>query len=1852
MNRSLTIKMAVFLFVVAAAVLVWLYIVPGKSAPAHISVNPAFAEFVSSYSAGTLSSGSVVRLVFTREVVDSAMAGQTDTRTLFEFNPRIKGMVRWLDRRTVEFVPDGRWPSGKPIEVRFRLNRLMSVPEDLSVFTWSFRIMPQYMDVAVENVVPYAKTELTRMKIEGIVQTADYADAEDVMKSLRAVQDGNSLSVTWQHTEDGLQHSFTIEDVVRNEKGSRVIILTDGSPLGIDKKSEREVEIPPISDFKVMEVRVVQGASQHVLIRFSDPLDESQNLFGLLRLSGVGSLEYQIDRNLVRVYPSARQSGSTTLTIEAGIRNTLNKRLSATSTYNLNFEELKPAVRFTGKGTILPGSNGLILPFEAVNLKSVDVQIIRIFEDNILQFLQINNLDENQELRRVGKPVLRKTISLAETGVADLGKWNRFTLDLASYITPEPGALYQVQIGFRKSQSVYHCRESAEAEEPEYAFEEKVWNDETTYSYWDSYEMNTYDENYDWYQRDNPCHVSYYSGSRNIRKNILASDLGIIAKRGEDGNTVVIITDLKTTQPLSGVTVELYNYQQQILVKGTTGSDGKVVLQTTAVPFAVIAKQGAQRGYLKLSDGASLSLSNFDVSGQQVEKALKGYVYGERGVWRPGDSIYLTFVLEDKLKQLPPMHPVILELQNPSGQVVQRLVRTTSENGFYSFATATSGEAPTGTWTARVKAGGATFSQPIKIETVKPNRLKINLDLGRDKIKAPDTRIEGILTVNWLHGAPGRNLHAQFEVLLNQGSLTFLRYAGYQFNDPSQEYQPEIQQVFDGYTDTEGKASLKANLEATANPPALINAVFRGRVYEESGNFSTDQFTIPVYPYNSYVGLRLPEGDKTRNMLLTDTTHKVDIVTVDADGNPVSRDHLRITLYKLTWSWWWDNTDNSAVYRTFSQAQELKTDVIQTRNGKGSWKFKIKYPDWGRYLVRVTDETSGHSASQVVYIDWPGWAGRARPGSDGAAMLSFSTDKPSYNIGEKATVIIPGSAPGRALVSIENGSRVLQTHWVETKQGDTPFQFNITSDMTPNIFVHITLVQPHNQTVNDLPIRLYGVIPVMVEDPKTRLEPVIEMSDVLEPGQEVVIRVSEKSKRTMTYTLAMVDEGLLDLTRFKTPDIWGRFYAREALGVKTWDMFNEVIGSFGGQVERLLAVGGDAEALTFQAKDDAATNRFKPVVKFFGPVTIRGGRQEHRFRMPSYIGSVRIMVVGGFEGAYGSAEKTVPVRKPLMVLATLPRVLGPEEKLRLPITLFSMDKNIRQVKVEVKTKGPVKIKQPAQAVILNTDETTLDFDMEVGSAAGKATIEVFASSGNISATDVIQIEIRNPNVPVTKIYDAAVDAGKNYTLSCTPVGMQGTNRVSLEVSNLPPLNLGHRMNYLIQYPYGCLEQTVSAAFPQLYLSEVKELTNDERLSVQRNVQYAIERLKSFQNREGGFVFWPGSEDTDSWSTSYAGHFLAEAQRKGYAVPSDMLNRWKRFQRNRAQAWRKGEEAYSSELIQAYRLYSLAASASTDLSAMNRLREQVTQPVARWMLAAAYAKAGQHEAARNLIDKQPATVSAYQEQAWSFGSDMRDKAIILETFILLKEREKAFELVKEISEVLGNADYFMSTQTAAWCLKSVSQFAAGEQGSPLKFRYAFAGREKEVITQLPYAEIKLPSVDAAAPLQLINTSSSTLFVRVITTGTPSRGDETEESRNLTLSVEYMDLQGRPLDVTRLEQGTQFVASVTITNLRRSALKNLALAQVFPSGWEITNLRLDEVESRAGGNRPDYQDIRDDRVYTHFNLNTGERKTFRVLLTAAYAGTYYLPAVSCEAMYDRSVYARRKGYVIDVIKPMMP
>lgn len=1857
-GSKLTVAALVCIIAVAA---IYFFLPSGKNETSRLTPDPAFAAYINSYTAGVINSGSVLNVVFASEMVDSSRIGEQVGESLFDFDPSLNGAAFWIDDRTLQFRPAARMKSGQVYTAKLSLSKLVpGLPDNLRTFSYSFRIVPQNYELEIVNVKPASRTERNKGIIEGHINTADFAEESHVEDLMTAIQDGKKLNLSWTHTTDGKVHRFVVDGVERKAQAGKVGFRVDGKSLGVERTEEVEVDVPALDEFKVTNVRVVQSPTQYVVLQFSDFLSEKQNLAGLITIDDLPSLDFDIHGNEIRVYPPVVQNGTRRLTVNSGIRNAMDVKLERSVTKDVLFEQLKPAVRFAGRGTILPSTDGLVVPFEAVNLRAVDVRVLKVYEDNVLRFLQVNDFQGKNELRRVGKRMLKKTISLENMGITDPGKWNRYTLDVSQLIASEPGAIYEIKLSFKKSYTAFACSGSAEAREPigEIEYEDDLgdaFTGEDSYGYYDDYYDEVYYGVYDWNQRDNPCHASYYTPNRWASKNILASDLGLTAKRGEDGNTHVFVTDLLTAKPLSGTEVTLFSFQLQKMGAAFTDKDGKVVLESKEQPFAVVARHGTQRGYLRLVNGETLLTSNFDVSGQVVQKGLKGFLYGERGVWRPGDSLHLTFILEDKRDLLPANHPVVFELSDPHGQVVNRLVRSKSDHGFYRFSTATRSDAPTGNWLGKVKVGGTEFSQTLKIETVKPNRLKINLDFGRDKLTSPD--LNGTLRVNWLHGAPGRNLKAEFEVTLVQQPTTFKAFPGYNFDDPSREFWSESQQIFDGHTSDAGVARVNATMELSGSPSGVLNAVFRGRVYEEGGNFSVDRFSIPYYHYPSFVGLKVPEGERYSGVLHTDKHHIISLATVNVEGRPIARKEIEIRLYKLSWRWWWDNTgEYLANFVEGPYTQLVREGKVSTSaDGKGTWSFNLETAEYGRYFLRACDSESGHCAGEVIYVDEPGWWDRARAegARGGANLLSFSTDKTTYNIGERIQITIPGIDQGRALVSIENGSKVLETHWVETSRSETVFSVEATEAMSPNAYVHVSLLQPHAQTENDLPVRLYGMTSIGVENPDSHLEPVIDIPDKLVPGEPVTIRVLEKSNRRMTFTVAMVDEGLLDLTRFQTPDPWRVFYAKEALGVRTWDVFDNVVGAFGASLERFISIGGDDALMPGEV--DPLANRFTPVVKFFGPYTIDGGPSDIRFTMPQYVGAVRTMVVAGFDGAYGKAEKVSTVKKPLMVLATLPRVLGPGETVNLPITLFTGDTGARDVQVSVSVKGPVAVsgeKSKSVSMGANSDETT-DFRLAVGNETGIASIEVTATAGNLKATDAIEIQVRSSNVPVTRVSDFLLEQGKSINATLTPFGMEGTHTAVLEVSSLPPINLESRLRYLLEYPHGCAEQTVSYAFPQLYLTNVKELTEAEKGTIQRNVKAAIERIRAFAQPDGGIGYWPGSESSDSWSTAYAGHFLVEAQAKGYYVPDDLMFRWKSFQRAKANAWRRRADVYNSDLLQAYRLYTLALAGSPEMGAMNRLREEKNlSATAGWTLASAFAVSGHGEAARKLVADIPASVKPYREMGNTYGSHIRDKAFILEALLLIDDRIKAFEVLREIATPLGDEDTWLSTQETAMCLRAVSLFAGSQRRGEMKFDYQLGdGKAVAASTGLPLVQISVPKAGRAQELRLINKTEGVLFAQLIQTGTPLRGEEVTESANLVMNVAYKDAAGSIVNPARLEQGTQFIAEVTVRHpgIRRG-YQNLALAQIFPPGWEIGNLRLTGDEDALATSSFSYQDIRDDRVYTYFDLAPGEEKTFRVLLTAAYAGYYYLPVVNCEAMYDPDIYARLKGQEVSVVKPM--
>ena len=1150
------------------------------------------------------------------------------------------------------------------------------------------------------------------------------------------------------------------------------------------------------------------------------------------------------------------------------------------------------------------------------------------------------------------------------------------------------------------------------------------------------------------------------------------------------------------------------------------------------------------------------------------------------------------------------------------------------------------------------------FTKYLRIETIKPNRLKINLEFDDDCIKKSENK-NGSLKVKWLHGAIAKNLKTNVKLTLAKTRTEFEKFKGYNFDDPSRPFYPETYTVFDEKIDAEGKASINPNINIENSAPGVLRAFFKTRVFEESGNFSVNGLSVLYYPFNSYVGISVPEGKGWRNMLVTDKTHYLQIANVDVDGKTVKSNDVTVDVYKIGWSWWYDRTGNRlANYVNSTYNEPMTTKDLKIVNGKAKFPLKIEKPEWGRFFIRITDKKSGHSTGKVIYIDWPYWENRNRDGKDDAAMLSFNADKEKYSVGEQVKLNIPSGPDGRALVSIENGTKVIETFWVNTTKEFTEFSFKVTEEMSPNIYVSVTLIQQHAQTKNDLPIRLYGIIPLSIEDPNTHLEPIIQTTKTFKPETKATIKIKEKTGKAMTYTLAVVDEGLLDLTNFKTPDPWKHFYAREALGVKTWDLFDYVMGAFGGELNRILAVGG-GEGGSGKGKEKNSANRFKPMVKFIGPIKLKAGATNvHSFIMPQYVGSVRIMVVAGQQGAYGNAEKTVAVRKPVMLLGTLPRVLGPGETVKLPVSVFAMEKSVKTVKVNIATSSIFTIEGANTKIVKfnKPGDKLITFELKVKKRIGIGKIKITATSGKEKAKHNIEIQIRNPNPEVTDVKETIIKPGETWNTAFLPPGMTGTNKGIIELSSIPPIDLEKRLRYLVRYPHGCIEQTTSSVFPQLFLSDLMDLDKNQKYRIERNIKAAIKRIYGFTTNSGGFGYWPGDNKPTEWGTNYAMHFLLEAKAKGYDVSESTIRRLVGYQKKLANSWTYQSQYYRNyyDLMQAYRLYTLALAGSPELGAMNRLREKTNITVAaRWRLAAAYAIAGQKSTAKKLIYKRSTKIKAYRELSNTYGSGTRDRAMIIETLTLLNQNVKAASLIKLLANEL-RTNKWMSTQTTAYSLISISKFVKGDGKSKImKYSYSLNAKNnvndatKKSISQI---DMKLNGSAKKGKIKLKNTGTGILYARLILSGIPLTGDQSQAFNDLNMEVKYTNLKGFRINPKRIEQGTDFIAEITIKNPGyKGNYYEMALTEIFPSGWEIHNARMDNnLGQKFKSDYPRYQDIRDDRVYTYFNVYNRRSKTFKIMLNASYLGKFYLPTVYCEAMYDNTINARIPGRWVEVVK----
>lgn len=1803
-----------------------------------------YAAFIKAYTGGAVTDGTPVRIEFAAPV-QGVEAGMEADPELFSFSPSLKGSARWVSASAIEFIPDGSYRPGTAYKATFRLGRTagFSGPEK---FDFSFYAALKEAYISVDGIRIKA-SDPGKASIYGQIDFSGDVSGEDVMKMLSCKFGGKAIPLSVNRKDGASSFSFIAEGLERGSRDETASLSFNGREYGFNDRETQKVTVPAAGTFKVMDAVLHAGEDPYIEVTFSNPLQQDIDPEGMFALSGTGRFYTKTGDNIVRIYHE-KQGEEISLEISSGITDISGTRLGGTFSRKFTDDALKPAVEIPMKGNILPDPDNLLLPFRSVNLSAVDLSIVKIYEDNVLMFLQTNGMDGSSELRRAGRMVYKKKIRLDTDPGKDLHKWQDFSVDLSGLIRQEPGAIYRIRLSFRQEYSIYGQQRDRKGEQSmvnvssgEMTEEEKaVWDEPYPYYYDNFYDWNLYR----WRDRDDPATPSYYMvESRFPERNILSSNLGVIVKGSDSDRLWVAVNDILTAKPVSGAVVSAYSYQLKKIGEAISGKDGFAEIPLGgAKAFAVTARSGNATSYLKVTDGNEKSLSRFDTGGQKITEGIKGFVYGERGVWRPGDTLHVTLIVEDRENRLPGNHPVTAELYTPQGQFYDRQISTNGVNGMYSFHFATKADDPTGSWNAYFKIGEATFHKSLNIETIKPNRLKINLDI-KDKILIAAQKTVCTLNASWLTGPAASGLDAKVEMTLRNGNTIFKGYGNYTFTNPASQFTSMSSTILSGKLDGSGKFSAAMTMPYAKDAPGMLSATIVSRVTEPGGDESFTTSTMPFSPYSAYVGVKLPSSED--GCLETDSTHDIAIAVVDRDGNPVSGHKLEYRIYKMKWSWWWESRSESLdSYVNGTSADVIsKGEIVSSKSGM-KIPFRVDYPEWGRYLVYVKDLTGGHASGGIVYADWPSWRGRAdRTDPDGLTMLSFSMDRKSYAPGDEATVFIPAAKEGKALVSLENGNGVMSQTWVSTSQtGETPYKFRITEGMAPNFYVHITLLQPHGNSSNDLPVRMYGVQPVMVDDPATRLYPEISMPDALRPQEGFSVKVKEKNGKAMSYTLAIVDEGLLDITSFKTPDPWSAMYAREALGVRTWDIYDDVVGAFSGRFSPLFSIGGDENVLHSNKRD----NRFNPVVKFLGPFSLpSGGSAVHKVTLPMYIGSVKVMVVAGGNGAYGNASRSVPVRSPLMILSSLPGNLGTGEKVSLPVNVFAMEDDVRDVTVKVSVNGAAKIAgQASQSLHFNeAGDRLADFSITTGTTEGTAEIKITAEGNGYSASETISVTVRNPEPAVTSVLRKSISPGKEAEFEYGAFNPSGSSEewAMLELASFPSIDFSGCFSYVADYGHYCTEQLSSKGLAMLYLADL--VPDKDKAIAAESIPQIIKQICSRQLPGGGFAYWPGSSNADEWATSMAGHFLSEASAKGYEVNSTVLKSWKNFQRQCIRNYRESGIYDLRDLVQAYRLYTLALASDPDAGAMNRMKSSENlSGQAAWRLAAAYALSGKKQIAADMVKELKTEVPQYSSSNVTYGSSLRDRAMYLETLILIDDMGQAMKLAGEIAGEFNEGNCY-TTQNTAFLSIAMSRLAEKVNTGALDAVVTGKSAEEVKSARATFSKQLDPST---GKVSVKNNSSGAIYAAVTTRRQVPSGTVKAASSGIGLKAGFADIDGQELKPEHLAQGTDIYATITVSNT--SGLQDytsLALTVSAPSGWEIFNSRLLGTETEKPAYT--YMDIRDDKVIYYFNLDKGQKKVFTVRFNAAYCGEFTIPSIRCEAMYDPSVYARTASGTTAVI-----
>lgn len=1739
---------------------------------------------------------------FSEPVVDNSLINTELPDRAVRFTPTIKGSARWIARDTIRFYLESPLaPSASyTVELAPKLRQsslgfAITGDRKFTFATEPFRIQNRRLEFK------YTKTQARAVGSITFNYPVNIADLRANL-SIR-LQEDVEIPYTLQ-PQNGVAREIKLETEeiprllgnqnlkIRINKGFKCT----GGQIGLKEASVKSMTLTGRGTLGVTYANVREASGRpHIKLRFSSriPSDTVQPYIHIKP-----ELDTQIITRYgeIEIHGDFKRRSRYEVTVQEGLTAPDGSVLKKPYTVRLTIPDVPPQVRFAGNGFFLTRNQKMNLGLATINVQNVNLQIEKVFGNNLIYASKISNW--RPWTNNLGKPIHSSTLAIS----SKLNEEVTTSIDLGQYLDDKYIGIFKVT-----------------AQRPnDYRARATQW--------------------------------------------VMLTDIGIIAKRAGD-ELWVWVNSLSNLKPIPQATVKLISDNNQTLLTGKTNWEGFVKFSSVAqktdgfTPFMLTVEKSDDLSFIQLNRHL-LSTGDFSVGGSAyLETGYEAFLYTSRGVYRPGEKVSLAAIVRGKRNVTPPTLPTHIQILAPDGRVISEFNQNTDRRGGCEVTIPLAAYAQTGGYIAKMNVAGKEIGRvPFQVEEFMPDRMKVTVTTDKPEY---DLGVEvgmDVSAVN-LFGPPAANRKVTASYMLE--TVPYVpteKWRSFHFSStiPFEKQRITLEET---KTDAEGKVHYKFVLPDTVKAPSQLNGVLTATVSEPGGRAVTASHRVIVHPYSHYVGLKM---SKT-GVIKPNEKVSLNYIAVDKNGNVVADRDLTLTVYKVHWNTILRrNAQGRYEYVSDDQITSLESHQFVSTAEMGTFTFTPS--EYGEYRVHLEDIASG--AKTEVKVETTGW-GYVPLSMENPSLLEMTLNKQAYQPGETAKLQIKAPFPGKLLLTMER-EKVLTYRTVNLKGNTASLNIPVVRGYKPNIYLSGTVIRSTDSLEEHAPVRAFGVIPLKIDAEPNRFAIDLDAPAEIRPNSDVTIkfRVRGKQSAFSHVTIAAVDEGILQLTGFRAPNPHGYFYRQRGLKTRAYDLYSAILPEI-ETVQGDSSAGGDQAArLSGRAKrlNTTSVMRVKPVSLWSGILkTDRYGKGTATFQIPQFNGTLRLMAVAFSGGYYGAAEKFTIVREPVVLTPTFPRFLSVGDRIQFPVSVHNGTGKDGEFQVELQATGDVQFisaeteTEPKvqkhlvqkQVQIKAGGEEQLVFDLLAHDSIGKATFKLTASGNDENTQMSVQLPLRSAAPPVTETGNGTVSVNNTADFVFPSNLIANSSEFTLTVSPFPTIEFAGGLQYLLKYPYGCIEQTTSRVFPLLYFSDVAGAVEPELAADGRIDQYitaGINRLESMLTSQNHFAYWPGGSYINHWSSVYASHFLVEARKAGYEVServyTGLLSGLKQQAKQISSTQKSVNDSNRYKVERAvYACYVLAAAGEPEKGVMHYFKNNLLSSLtnySQFQLAGAFALSGDLETALSMLPISiPSQNGGNRQSGHNFNSPTRSQAIILDVLAEVNENHPSIPvLVSDLSKA--------ASQRKRWGTTQENAFAFLALGKILKKKM-----DGNYTGKITVNDTHLADFDSTTPsIRFANDDWDGAQVKISIEGTGNcyyywsafgirRDSYIEEyDRDLEVRRRYLNQDGIPYD-NEFQHGDLVIAEITVKALNWN-LENVVVVDMLPSGFEIENARL---ASRAGipwlktqDFKPDYVDIRDDRLIFFGAFPRQRERKFHYALRAVTRGEFTLPPVTAEAMYD--------------------